>query len=197
MKIYKTTSLDDSLWYVNMCLAEKSGQDSLIVNIADSIFVEAGKLPSTNIRECKLRNIPVGKAEYIGGSIVTFPGDLNLCLITFGKRFPHFGEDCMEVVTKLLQDAGASVIRDRNDVLADGKKVASWGRGTLISGWVQTVVHFSVNVDVPLIQQICTKEMIKQPGALSEYGITAEELLERLGFDDNNSKWEADSNEHF
>lgn len=190
MKIYKTTSLNESLRYVKICLAEQSGHDSLIVNIPDSIFVEVGKLPSTDIRECKTRNIPVGKAEYIGGSIVTFPGDLNLCLITWGNRFPHFGEDCMEIVTNLLRDAGASVTIDRNDVLADGKKVASWGRGTLISGWVQTVVHFSVNVDVPLIQQICTKEMIKQPGALSEYGLTAEELLERLGFDDNNSKWE-------
>ena len=67
-----------------------------------------------------------------------------------------------------------------SDLLADGKKVASWARATLITGWVQTVAHFSVNVDVDLIRQICTKPMVKVPGALSDYGITAEMIWDDI-----------------
>ena len=161
-------------------LASAWSGERLIINIADTPCVWTGRLNTLDEDACKKANLIIATGEYLGGSIVCFHGDLSLCLVTWGNTLPDFGEMCMEAVADLLTEAGAEVRRDNNDVLADGKKIASWARATTRSGWVQTVVHFSVNTDLELIKRICTKPMRKVPGQLSDYGITAEDILDRL-----------------
>ena len=179
MQIFKTSSPAEAMAFAAECIGEP-GHEGLDVFFNESPFLQTGITNTSDREAAKAMGIPVWEAAHLGGSIVCFPGDLSLCLTTWGDTAPDFGEQCMEAVSAMLREAGAEVTRDNNDVLADGKKVASWARATLITGWVQTVAHFSVNVDVELIRRICTKPMEKIPGALSEYGITAQGLWEKI-----------------
>lgn len=179
MQIFKTSDPAKAMAFAAECIGPQ-GHEGLDVFFNRDLFLQTGVLATSDKEAARQRGIPVWEAEHLGGSIVCFPGDLSLCLTTWGDSMPSFGPDCMDAVSRLLRERGAKVKQDNNDVLADGKKVASWARATLLSGWVQTVLHFSVNVDLELIRAICTKPMAKIPDALSEYGITAEEIFKEI-----------------
>ena len=180
MRIYKTTDPAEAVAFAAGCIGPE-GHEGLDIFFNTGVFLQTGVTNTSDRDAARELGIPVWQAEHLGGSIVCFPGDLSLCLTTWGNRLPDFGEACMEAAEGLLREAGAAVARDSNDVLADGKKVASWARATTRDGWVQTVVHFSVNTDLELIRHICTKPMKKIPGQLSDYGITANDILARIG----------------
>lgn len=179
MEIFKTNDPQKAMSYAAECIGP-NGHDGLDLFFNESVFLQTGVTATCDKDAARSLGIPVWEAAHLGGSIVCFPGDLSLCLTTWGNIMPDFGEQCMEAVAEQLRKAGAEVTRDNNDVLADGKKVASWARAALITGWVQTVLHFSVNVDVELIRRICTKPMVKVPGALSDYGITSEMIWDKI-----------------
>lgn len=183
MKIYRTSDPMEALRLYRECLG---GHEGLIVHIADSVFVETGAFPTCDIATCNQLGIPICKAQYLGGSIVCFPGDLSLCEVHWGPS--DFAPRIVERAAEWLENRGLAVKRDGNDILVDGRKVVSWARSTSIEGWVQSVVHFSIVSDEALIEQLCTKEMLKRPGALDDYGITAEDILAALELG-GGSKW--------
>ena len=175
METYITNDPLEALRLSEECLA---GHEGLIVHIADSVFVETGAFPTCDTVVCETLGIPVCRARYLGGSIVCFPGDLSFCEISWGHS--DFAPELVASATAWLQSKGLSVERDGNDILVDGRKVVSWARAATSKGWVQSVVHFSVMSDEALIQRICTKQMVKRPGALAEYGISADDILAAL-----------------
>ena len=166
------------------CRELLQGRPGLIVVRTTVPCVWTGKRNTFDREFCGAKGIPAAYGEYLGGSIVCQPGDLSVMLISWGDKCPGFAGRCMDAAAELLTEAGAEVRRDSNDLLADGKKIASWARATTRSGWVQTVAHFSVNTDLELIKRICTKPMRKVPGQLSDYGITAEDILGKLNLTD-------------
>ncbi len=174
MKTYRTTSCAEFAR-----LASEQSEERLIIHRAFAPCAWTGRLRTLNESECRRRGIPIGRGEYIGGSIVCMPGDLSLCLMSWGNS--DFAPALVEAAADWLTERGIAVERDNNDVLADGKKVISWARATTVRGWTQSVVHFSVGpMDIGLVRAICTKPMAKEPGSLGEYGITAELILSAL-----------------
>ena len=111
--------------------------------------------------------------HHSGGTIIVFPGDLSL--YASSRERNKLGKRITERVRQYLLDAGINAVIDGNDVMADGKKVCSYG-SSVVNGLLETVVHVSINSDVELIRKICSKEMIKMPGALSDYGIAAQDV---------------------
>lgn len=178
MEIFKVSDPKEAIAFAQRCLAE--GKEGLDLFYNTDIFVQTGITHTADLDKARELGLPIWRAEHLGGTIICFPGDLSMCLVTWGNSMPDFGERSMEAVAELLEERGAVVTYDNNDVLADGKKVASWARATLVSGFVQTVLHFSVNVDLELIKEICIKTMEKVPGALSDYGITADMIWQRI-----------------
>ena len=177
MEIFKTSDPAEAMAYAAECIGEP-GHEGLDVFFNEAVFLQTGVTNTSDRDAARALGIPVWQAEHLGGSIVCFPGDLSLCMTSWGMN--DFGERLYAATVDFLRERGAEVTTDGNDVLAEGKKVMSWARATLITGWVQTVAHFSVNVDLDLIRRICTKPMVKTPGALSAYGVTAEELWDRI-----------------
>lgn len=176
----KTYFIDDPFECVKMSNECLEGHEGLIINICKSTFVETGSLRGFRQDICDKYGIPVAKTGYHGGSIVCFPGDLSFCETHWGPS--EFAPEMIEKAVVFLKGKDLEITRDENDILVDGEKVISWARFTTISGWVQSVVHFSINSDLNLIKEICTKQMLKIPGALSKYGITADMLLDYLGY---------------
>lgn len=115
------------------------------------------------------------QAAHIAGAIVCVPGDLSIMQLKIGQS--DFGRNAIDAVRDYLVSCGCSAEIDGNDLMVGGLKCGSWAC-MIENGYSQTVVHFSVNVDVELIRSICTKPMVKTPGALSKYGVTAYDLLE-------------------
>lgn len=153
----------------------RNGIDGLVVIVNPFVCVWSGQLPLYHAEHCRERNIPVLFGEYLGGCIVNMPGDLSLARTTWGDS--DYGERVTAAATVWLKDRGVAVCRDGNDVLADGKKVASWAKAISENGWCQSVVHFSVGtMDLELIKSICLKPMEKIPGSLGDYGIKAEDI---------------------
>lgn len=179
MEILKTKNPLEFLAFAESCLDKTNGHEGLVIHICAEPCVWTGQLPTLDEAECKRRGLTVCRGRYLAGSIVNMPGDLSLCLTTWGDS-----EQAPQWVDKLaayLDRRGIAITRDENDVLADGKKVISWARATTAEGWQQSVVHCSVGMmDLELVKAVCKKPMVKVPGSLAEYGITAEELLREL-----------------
>ena len=177
MKIFKTENPIEAIRFAQDCITNST--EGLDVFFNTSTFLQTGITNTSDRALAQQMGIPVWEAKHIGGSIVCFPGDLSICM--FWQNGNDKGHQWMQDCAKLLKQHGAQeVILDENDVLADGKKVASWANAALQNGWIQTVAHFSVNIDLDLIKLLCTKPMLKIPGALSDYGITAEELYKEV-----------------
>lgn len=170
MKIQRTRNADYFESVANECLA---GREGIVVCINSDTCVWTGELATLDLVACKRYGLTVGRGKYLGGSIVNMPGDLSICITTWGNS--ELAPQIVDRAAEWLAERGISITRDENDVLADGKKVISWARATTLEGWCQSVVHFSVGaMDLGLVREICTKPMVKEPGALSLYGITAE-----------------------
>ncbi len=176
MKVQRTKRPEYFEAVANECLA---GREGAIVCINEEPCVWTGELNTLDLAACKRHKLYVGQGKYLGGSIVNMPGDLSLCITTWGHS--ELAPRIVERAAAWLEKRGAAITRDENDVLADGKKVISWARATTIKGWCQSVVHFSVgSMDLELVREICTKPMVKEPGALSRYGVTAEMLWKEI-----------------
>ena len=172
MQIHEATSAKDFVDYANECL--DSGHSGVVIHVCDEMCVWTGQLGTLNWSECERLGLPVGQGQYLGGSIVNMLGDLSICITTWGNS--ELAPQIVDRMAEMLQSAG-EVSRDENDVLLDGKKVLSWARATMITGWQQSVIHCSVGpVDLETIQAVCMKPMEKIPGSLKEYGITAANL---------------------
>lgn len=176
MDIIKTTNPLEFESYANDCL---SGHEGMVLHVAASVNAWTGQLDTLDRAECERRGIVIGTGLYLGGSIVNMPGDLSVCLTTWGES--DFAPRAVDAIADWLASRGVAITRDGNDVLADGKKVISWARAMHIRGWCQSVIHFSVGpMDLDLVKAICTKPMAKIPGALSDYGVTAEMIWDEI-----------------
>lgn len=179
MVIFKANSLTEAVKLSRECL---SGQGGMIVYVSEGPSVLTGTFNTLDREACNRRGLQIGKAPYHGGSIVNMPGDLSLCITTWGDS--EVAREIVDVTADWLSGLGVNVSRDNNDVLVDGKKVISWARTMALNGWCQSVVHFSIGrMDLEMVREICTKPMRKVPGQLCEYGITADDILTKLKLD--------------
>ena len=156
MEIYKARTLTEAVNLSQECL---SGHEGFIIYISDGPSVLTGAFNTLDREACKRLGLQVGEAPYHGGTIVNMPGDVSLCITTWGDS--EIAREIVSMAAEWLEGLGVNVSRDSNDVLADGKKVISWARTMTLNGWCQSVVHFSVGkMDLKLVQEICTKPML-------------------------------------
>lgn len=172
MEIIRTDSAKEFERYANECL---SGHSGAVIHHSATSCVWTGQLPTYDPEAVKRHGFETGVGKCLGGTIVNFPDDVSVCVTTWGRS--TFGANAAKALGKYLADKGISVSYDENDVLAEGKKVVSWAQAGTISGWYQSVLHVSMNMDVQIVKEICTKEMRKIPAALSELGINAEDVI--------------------
>lgn len=177
MNILVTTDVVEGAVYAAQCL-KQDGPDGLIVFFHKSTFLQTGTIKTSDKKAARDLGIPVWEANHMGGSIVCFDGDLSICMTSNSEN--DFGERLFEASVEYLINKGINIVTDGHDILADGKKIMTWAKGVSDTSKLQTVAHFSVNIDLDLIMRLCTKPMERIPGALSVYGITAEELYDEV-----------------
>ena len=134
-----------------------------------------------NLEYCKSNGIKTykGKINTMGTGVMT-SGSL---VLTVKRNLKNCNEALTDKFSKALSqyfiEKGLPSVRcDNNDVMVDNGKVASGGE-IIINGFEYMGYQISVNQDIEAIKNICTdKPMVKIPKALSEYGITTEEMVE-------------------
>lgn len=147
--------------------------DGLVLLFSSELAVVYGYPQYIDVNACVRNGAFLYQAWHLGGAIVCFPGDLSIMELKNGGS--NFGSESISAVRDMLETRRISALIDGNDLMVNGRKCGSWAR-TSDRGYTQTVVHFSINSDVAIIRELCTKPMAKIPGALSDYGITAEDI---------------------
>ncbi len=130
---------------------------------------------------CDKNAIPYSQGKLIKntGCIIAVKGNV---LLDIKKRFN--GGECLcdkfsKALCEYFKTKGMNSARqDNNDVLVDDFKVASGAEVTLPNGFQYIAYQISINQDLDVIKHACLKPMVKVPKALSEYGITTEEMVE-------------------
>jgi hypothetical protein len=148
----------------------------VILNQTEAIY---GADDSCNTQYCDEHNIPYahqGKLQR-GGCIIGVKGNIFID----AKRKLNGGECIADTFSKALaqyfKGKGLESARcDNNDVLVDGYKVAS-GCETIHNGFNYMGYQISLYQDLETIKNVCNKPMVKIPKALSEYGITTDEMV--------------------
>ena len=154
-------------------------QEACVYVIAEKPCVVVGTNNGADIAQANKIGIRVVNIHHEGGCIVTSPGDVDIGLFTKG----YYGRDIREaIVNKLIALLNANGFKGEivdNDLLVNDRKVVGFG-SRMYGQILYTAIHVSVNANLDLIQQICTKPMKKIPGSLSEYGISTIDVVNIL-----------------
>ena len=131
-----------------------------------------------NFEYCKEHNIECVDIGRRGGAFVVNKGDIGLGYVGYGLD-NTVGELISRKFTEHLKDKGLNAEERDNDILIDGYKVFGWASNYYKEyDAIYITCHFTISVDLELIQKICTKPMNKTPKGLSEFGISREEIIE-------------------
>lgn len=158
-------------------------EEGVIVNRTEKTWCVCGAGNAFREEVCRERGVLVFHAHHLGGTTVVFPGDLSVMEVRRGPS--RFGAACVEAACRYLRERGLPVGIAGNDLMLwDGEAKAALKVGSHSSSRVgeltESSVHFSVGMDTELVRAVCTKPMVKRPGALGVYGVTAEELWEAV-----------------
>lgn len=132
---------------------------------------------------CEERNLPMLNANFPGGACVIFKGDINIMGYVYG--FSDIAKRYIECANDFLHSKGIEseiigndlIIRDGETMYKVGSHASAWVNN---DAGIEFVAHISMHVDNDLIQRICKKSVEKYPKALSDYGITEQEVIEYL-----------------
>lgn len=148
--------------------------------IYDKNYVYKGDFECPDEAYLQEHNLEICEIPTIGGIIIVSAGDIGFGLTTFNlDKTNSFLEKAKENLIALIESHGYKCTLDGNDILINNFKVASYCsliRDQVFFG----VFQCSVNVNLELIKNICTKPMVKIPKGLSEFGITTEEVEQEV-----------------
>lgn len=130
--------------------------------------------PSKNFINIPKEDYEIFELKYIGGSIVVFPGDIDIVV------FPGGGAPSYEIISSLykrfcreLHLKGYNAKIKNNDLIIDNN-----GEYIKIGAMVKHFCHISVNTDTKVVQEICKKKGEKIPGKLIDFGFTPNEVYD-------------------
>lgn len=158
----------------------KNREEACVYSIADiprAIVGNGGGSDEDVARDLNMLVVHMGNE---GGTIISNVGDVDVGLFTHGYYGDHIRDELIrKIADEVKAKTGAEMTLDGNDHMIDGKKVIGHG-SRMYDGMLYTAIHFSVYNSIGLIQKVCTKPMKKVPGALSDYGVTTEFVMQAL-----------------
>lgn len=156
-----------------------SDKEEFKITVLDRTEALYGGESTIDKKWCDEHNIPYSQGKLIQhtGCIIGVKGNILLDIKKYLTNGKAICDDFSERLCEYFMKRGLnSVKQDNNDILVDGFKVASGAEVTLPNGFQYVAYQISINQDLEAIKHACLKPMIKVPKALSEYGITTEEM---------------------
>ena len=191
MNIYKLNSQIDFVKNYEHNFLNSSNNELYII-ILDNTEVIYGNPESCNVEYCNDNNINYIRQSYLsgGGCIVGVKGNIFIDYKHIVKvddntdlaKIKKVDKQFSIALCEYFKSKGLNSARcDNNDVLIDDFKVASgcFFEQLYNDNYIQYMGYqISIYQDLDLINHVCNKEMKKIPKALSEYGITTEEMIQ-------------------
>lgn len=146
--------------------------------IGEQTVVSYGMENDCDVQWCEANHIPAYNIHRSAGCCVCATGSVNIADIR--KHKGEFVENrILRDFADWLSEKGIAAELNHNDILVDGKKVAAAGGYNLAPDftWQYTGIQISINQDYEVIANACKKPSTKKPGALSDYGITTDEVV--------------------
>lgn len=157
----------------------KNKKECFAYCIPDGNYVFRDNINKLNEKYCKENNIEIIDSHNMGGAIVMSAGDIEIGIFRHDgwKDINTFGE----ALAKYLASKIDNVKFFNNDIIVDGiyKCAGTYSvnlTGTNEGNFILSACHISVNMNLELIKNICTKPMTKTPRGLKDYGFTTEEI---------------------
>lgn len=123
----------------------------------------------------KASGIKAYDGGYLGGTIVGGTGDLSVGIF-YSSLIDIRADYILDRIAEILQKHGINAVKDNNDILVNGKKVA--GTACLeTNSFYGFVAYLSFSNNAEIVKQICG-ESEKKPGFID--GITADEFMEEM-----------------
>lgn len=148
--------------------------------ISEGLEVHTGNENDCNYEYCEQHNIPVYDLHRSGGTIVCCDGTIGVALIANVENgWMH--NKFTDAFIQFLNSKGINNISvDDNDILVDGYKVASSVEKRVNENLSMIFGGYLISYDVNLeaIQNICTKQIVKTPRGLVNWGITKQEIID-------------------
>jgi lipoate-protein ligase A len=176
MQLIKTT-FDDVTDLITELLQNQ--EEACVYCISDECAAIVGRNAEANINLATKEHVRLIRINHEGGTIVTSPGDIQIGIFTKGYSGNFYRDKILEDIIMLLKTNGYTAAIVKNDVLVDGKKVIGFG-SRMYGNLLYTAIQISININIDLIRQICTKHMEKSPDGLQNYGITTQDVLDIL-----------------
>lgn len=133
-----------------------------------------------NFEYCESNNIECVNIGRRGGTFVVNKGDIGFGYITKGLN-NSVGELVYNEFAKYLKSRCLNVEQNSNDILVDGYKVFGWASHYYKEhDAIYITAHFTLSVNIELINNICTKPINKVPKGLNCFGIVQADVTEFL-----------------
>ena len=145
----------------------------------EELSVNYGNEEDINKEFCDINSIKYRYENRSGGCMVLFPGNIIIQDVYPTDNFLR-QHGFLNAFVEYLQNKGIDAITNNNDLMVDGNKVVGAVSETLPEPYKGSVffgLSISISSDPELISKICTKNSVKVPGALSDYGVTTEEVM--------------------
>ena len=157
---------------------DKKEYFTLIIQKEDEVTY--GVEEECDINYCLENNISCSNRYDSGGTIVHAKGCIGFNYIYSHDKYKEFLSTIfVRDLYNYFKEKGLNVELNKNDILIDGYKVASCAEINLPPDyrWCSCSVLISMTQNIELIKKVCLKPMLKEPKALSEFGVTLEEML--------------------
>lgn len=154
-------------------------QEAFVYCVAEAPCAVVGTNGHADIEKAIELGIKVVQINHEGGCIVTNTGDVDVGIFTKGYYGHQIRDTIINKLVTLLSADGINATIMSNDLIVKDRKVLGFG-SRMYGEILYTAIHISLNTDLELVRQICTKPMEKIPGSLSEYGVTTEDVVNIL-----------------
>ena len=151
-------------------------KEAIVYCIADDNCAVVGNNGHANMENIQKLGVKLVQINHEGGTIVLSPGDIDIGIFTEGYYGDILRNSVIDGIINKIKSNGYDVTYSNNDILVNGRKVASHG-SRMFGKILYTAIHISININIDLIKAICTKEMVKIPDGLINYGINTNDIL--------------------
>lgn len=175
MRELKIENLQEEL---NTIINDK--KECFVYCVPNGNYVFRDRKSELNETYCKEHGITIIDAHSMGGAIVMSKGDIEVGI------FRHNGWGDLNKFGEALASYLATKIDNvkfvDNDIIVDDiyKCAGAYSvnlTGRMEDNFILSACHISINMNLELIKNVCTKPMTKTPKGLSDYGITTEEII--------------------
>ena len=176
MKIVETTFAEVTD-LVSSILSDQT--ETCVYCVGNEHAAIVGRSVGSDLQKIRDRGVRLIQINHEGGTIITSPGDVQIGIFTEGYSGNVYRDQIIGDIIKLLQTKGHDAVVVNNDILVNGRKVVGFG-SRMYGKILYTAIQVSIDIDVDLIQSICTKAMKKVPDGLKNYGIDTQDILNIL-----------------